>query len=670
MAVEIGGTFTDVMWVDGDGALNTHKTPSTPAEPARAVLEALDEIGAAESTMEGFFHGSTVATNAVLTRRGARAGLLVTKGFRDVLALQRQLRGDVNQLSPRKPEPIIPTALVREVEERIDHHGDVLAPLDEQGLVKAVGELVEAQRIETLAICFLHAYRNAEHEQRALEVLREEFPQLPVIVSSEVLPVFREYERASATAICAYVLKHVQSYLELLENRFAESGTPMLVMQSSGGLLPTSGIMRRPLEMLESGPAAGVTAALTVSRRLDHPNAVTLDVGGTSTDICLITDGRPDQSNERMVDGLPLGIPALNIVNIGAGGGSLGHYDVGGMLQVGPQSAGAQPGPACYGRGGTEPSLTDALVELGWLRAKAFLGGRMTLDEGAATAALATLDRTEEGAVAAAWAIVQIAVSNMARGVAKVSVQRGRDPREHVLYAFGGMGPMIGALVAEELGMNRVVVPIHPGLFSAFGLLLADVTRTYEQTHLAHVEEAAVDGLVDVFERLERQAADEFAGYGYERASLRFDHVLGMRYQGQGFELPVDVDLDLIRERGVEHLETVFRDAHLAAYGTDAPEKVIVVVTARVVAVLVRNGLDGVEITPGPRSTVNGESARVQYRDTQVACAFLPRTGLADGAVVPGPAVIEEPTATTLVPPGWTCTVVEDRALLIQRQEA
>jgi N-methylhydantoinase A len=658
LAIEIGGTFTDVMWLQDGGRLRTHKTPSTPDDPAAAVFTALEEIGLdpAAERLGAFVHGSTVATNAVLTRRGARAGLLVTRGFRDVLALQRQLRANVYDPFPRKPEPVIPGRLTREVAERLDHRGEVLEPLDEDRLLAGVRELVEDHGVESLALCLLHAYRNPVHERRALEVIAGAYPDLPVMASSDVLPVFREYERASATAICAYIVPRVRDYLERLDRRFRAGATPMFIMQSSGGVLPPEGIARRPIELLESGPAAGVTAALAVAERLGDAHAITLDMGGTSTDVCLITGGRAEQSSEREIDGLPLGIPSLDIVNVGAGGGSLGFVDAGGMLQVGPDSAGADPGPACYGRGGERPALTDALVALGWLRPEAFLGGAMPLDAAAAARALGEAPETT------AAAMVRIAVAHIARAVSQVSVQRGRDPRGYAIYAYGGMGPMVAALAAEDLRVGRVVVPVHPGLFSALGLLLADLKRTYEQTRIMALRDGGERAVADAFAGLEAQAAAELAGYGVAPEAIRYDHTLTMRYQGQGFELAVPVERERI---SLPYLVDEFHAAHRAAYGDAVPANVVEVVTLRVEAVAARGG--GV-LDDAPAGAAGEDATRpIVWDGERRDCRFVARSGLGAGAVLDGPAIVEEPTATTLVAPGWRATVADDGSLMLER---
>jgi N-methylhydantoinase A len=416
-------------------------------------------------------------------------------------------------------------------------------------------------------------------------------------------------------------------------------------MQSSGGLLPPEGIARRPLEMLESGPAAGVTAALAVARALDDPDVITLDMGGTSTDVCLITGGRAEQSSGRSLDGLPLGISSLDIVNIGAGGGSLGYVDAGGMLQVGPQSAGAHPGPACYGMGGTAPALTDALVALGWLRPEAFLGGAMTLDADAADRALAALD------AGAADAMIRIAVAHIARAISQVSVQRGRDPRGHAIYAFGGMGPVLGALVAEELRIDRVVVPVHAGLFSALGLLLADLRRTYEQTELIALR-GGRERLEQGFRRLERQAVGEFAGYGYPGDAIRFTRTVAMRYEGQGFELTVPF---------ADDLEGAFHDAHRTAYGTAVPAKPIEVVTLRLEAAIPRvNAPD----TSMPVTAAKPVRDSVEWQGARRECVFAPRGSVTE---LDGLAVIEADTTTAVVPPAWRATASPDGSLVLQR---
>jgi N-methylhydantoinase A len=671
MAVEVGGTFTDLIWLDAAGQVRAHKVPSVPSDPAVGVIAGLEEaLGADLPQLAALFHGSTVATNAVLERKGCRAGLLTTRGFGDVLIIQRQLRDNVYAVVSQKPAPIVPLSLTGEVTERITVNGEIQRPLDEAELMTVVDRLVAEQGIEALAISFLHAYRNPVHEQRARELIAARYPDLPVILSSDVLPTFREYERASTTAIAAYLSPKIGGYLAHLERYLADRdiAAPLFVMQSSGGILPSSGIRARPVEMLNSGPAAGVIAAIRIAERLNDPNLITLDMGGTSTDVCLVRDGAAEVSSERMLDGLPVGMPTVDIANVGAGGGSIAWIDRGGMLQVGPQSAGARPGPACYGHGGELPTATDAVLKLGWIRPHRFLGGRMTLHPDRSDAALCSVATLLAQSVdSLAQAIVDIGVAHINRAVRLVSVQRGHDPRGYALYAYGGMGPMVGALVAEELRIDRVVVPPYPGLFSALGLLVADLERTYRQTSFAPLTPETAANVGQVFARLRADAEAEFAGYGHAPDRIELETQLEMRYRGQGFELVVPVDLSRLETDGARYLIDAFHDVHRARYGSRAPVDAIEVVTYRLVARVPggRAALD--HLSGNPSATPDIETATVTYRGQSLACEFLWRESLPPGHTGAGLAIIEEPTATTLIPPGWRYTLAASSTLILER---
>ncbi len=664
MAIEVGGTFTDLIWTDGEGGVRTHKVPSTPDDPARGVIAGLEEaLGGRVEAVASLFHGSTVATNAVIERRGCRAALLTTRGFRDLLAIQRQLRPNVYAIACLKPEPLIPLERIAEVPERIGADGRIVEPLDEAAAAEAIDRLVETQQPQAIAVCLLHAYRNPEHEQRLATLIRARHPALPVILSSAVLPTFREYERASTTAMAAYLAPLVGRYLGQIESRLESAGSRLFVMQSSGGILPAAGLSERGVEMLNSGPAAGVIAATRTAARLGDADLLTLDIGGTSADVCLVVGGEPKVRAESEIDGLPVGMPTVDISNVGAGGGSIAWIDRGGMLQVGPQSAGAQPGPACYGRGGEAPTVTDALVALGWIRPDQFLGGRMTLDSEAAGRALASLaEPLGSGPEETAEAIVAIATANVSRGVRLVSVQRGHDPKRHALYAYGGMGPMIAALVADDLKIGRIVVPPNPGLFSATGLLVSELKRVYRETAFAALDEAAVAGVEATFERMQNAAAAEFADYGIAADSLQFQWILEMRYVGQGFELQVEIDPARLDAGGRGYLEQAFRAVHEAVYGEAPAGEALEIVTFRLVAGKPRESsvLDrfAAAADAGPE-IVRPEIVRgvVRYRGAPRDCAFLRRASLPEGFEIAGCAVIEEPTSTTFVPPGWTARI-------------
>lgn len=671
MAIEVGGTFTDLIWIE-DGVVRSHKVPSTPQDASAGVINGLNEALSADlTTLKELFHGSTVATNAVIERKGCKAALMTTAGFRDVLALQRQLRPNVYAIACRKPTPLVPLNLAVEAVERIDHAGAVVEPLDEAALIATVDRLVEQEQPEALAVCLLHAYRSPAHENRVRDIIAARHPDLPVVLSAEVLPTFREYERASTTAMAAYLVPLVGRYLERLE-RHLTTGAPacnLFVMQSSGGVLPSRVSRARGVEMLNSGPAAGVIGAVRMAEVIGDRDVITLDVGGTSSDICLISGGAPGMTTETEVDGLPVGLPGIDIANVGAGGGSLGWIDAGGMLQVGPRSAGARPGPACYGHGGTVPALTDALVELGWIRPQRFLGGRMTLHPERASAALQELGASTKAAPQAmAQAMVDIGVAHVSRGIRLVSVQRGHDPKDHAIYAFGGMGPMIGALAAEELKVRRVVVPPYPGLFSALGLLVADLKRVYRETNLIPVTENVARDVGAAFARMRDKAVAEFAEFGRRADEIVFQHELEMRFTGQGFELVSLLDLERLARDGRAYVLDLFKAAHAARYGTAAASGKVEIVTLQLTST-VPTGRGAMQLLTAPPAAreagPDAERGAIHYRGSVTDCRFFWRADLSPGATVAGPAIIEEPTATTLVPPGWSAVVDASGALIL-----
>lgn len=666
MAVEVGGTFTDLIWIEG-GEVRSHKVPSTPSDASVGVVDGLEAALADDlGQVSELFHGSTVATNAVIERKGCRAAFVTTEGFRDLLLLQRQLRPNVYAIACRKPEPLIPLSRSVEVRERLDAAGEVVAPLDEAAFVETLDRLVTREKPEALAICLLHAYRDGAHERRLRAIAAERYPDLPVVLSSEVLPTFREYERASTTAMAAYLVPLVGRYLARLEAYLSRKApkSDLFVMQSSGGVLPSSGSRDRGVDMLNSGPAAGVIGAVRVSELVGERDVITLDIGGTSSDICLIAGGAPGVTSETEVDGLPVGLPSIDIANIGAGGGSLGWIDPGGMLQVGPRSAGARPGPACYGHGATVPAITDALVELGWIRPHRFLGGRMTLQREAATRALESLGQV---AATTAQAMIDIATAHIGQGIRLVSVQRGHDPKDYALFGYGGMGPMISALTAEDLKIGRVVIPPYPGLFSALGLLVSDLRRIYRETSFMPVGDGIGAQLLSSFARLRERAVAEFAGFGHAADAVVFEHALEMRYQGQGFELLAEIDPARLSGEGRGYLEEAFQEAHRARYGAVSRDPVEVV-TLRLVASVPADKATLHELTRGPKADAEPEieTGTIAFRNAATPCSFAWRASLPAGFVLRGAAVIEEPTATTLVPPGWSATVHPTGALILK----
>lgn len=670
LAVEVGGTFTDVVWIDGSGTLRTQKVPSTPQDPSEGVIEGIrHSVGPGTAPLQTFLHGSTVATNTVLERKGSLTGFVTTRGFGDVLETQRQLRQNVYAVVSHKPQPLISPGHVIEVGERTAADGSVVAPLDEAGVVEDIRRLVQDHGVHTVGVCLLHSYKNPVHERRIRELVIHELRDVTVILSSDVLPTFREYERASSTAMCAYVAKVVDAYIHRLE-RYLEPRAPLaplFIMQSSGGVLPSSGVRRRPIEMLNSGPAAGVIGAVRIAGQAGYSNVITFDMGGTSTDVCLVVDGEPALTSDRHVDGLPVAVPSLDITNVGAGGGSIGWVDPGGMLRTGPRSAGADPGPACYGRGGEEATLTDAVVHLGWIRGEHFLGGNMPLQEQRSAEALTMLARPlGVSTTDMAQSIVDIAVNHNSNAVRVVSTQRGYDPQQYALCGYGGMGPLVAALVAEQMRIDRVLVPPHPGLFSAVGLLLADLERTYQRTVFLPIDEGTVPLLLGHFESLQAVAVEEFEPYGH--TPLSSQAWLEMRYVGQGFELLVPFDVESLQSGGHRALISLFHDAHRHRYGTSAPSDAIEIVNCRLVVRVPNDGDVLARLwradTLAPPEPDMGD---VWLQGKRRRCQFARRSSLAAGYQEEGLMVIEEPTATTLVPPGWRVTVGDVGVLTLDK---
>ncbi|WP_339949727.1 hydantoinase/oxoprolinase family protein [uncultured Albimonas sp.] len=662
IGVEIGGTFTDLVMAAPDGALTTGKTPSTPAAPEEAVLRVLDEAGADLAAAARLTHGSTVATNALLTQRGAKAGLLTTAGFRDVAIMGRADRDhDIFDMRFRHPTPPIRRAMIREVPERIAADGAILAPLDLEAAWTEAQALIAAGA-EGLAICLLHSWRNPAHEQALAALIRARAPHIPLSVSHEVSPEFREYERTLTTTLNAFVGPVVERYVGRLDAGLKARGRRgvLQIMQSNGGAMPASMAGANAVRMLLSGPAAGMRAAMWFAERNGLRDVITLDMGGTSTDVALAPGLTPAVSAEMKIDGLPVRVAALDMATIGAGGGSIVSVDPGGFLAVGPDSAGAEPGPACYGRGGTRPTVTDAQVIAGVLRPARFFGGRMELRDDLARQALAALGMGP--AEATADMALGIVNGAMAGAVRLVSTARGVDPQGFALVAYGGGGPLHAACVAEELGMRRVLVPWSPGLASAFGLLIADIALDAAQTDLRPLDDATLNaGRVAELTARARRIAQEG---GLDPDACEIELGVDIRYAGQAFELtvrtpPAPMDAAALR--------AAFEALHRQRYGYARADLAAESTGWRIA---VRRPSTGLVRPPLP----SGEGPEAERREATIAGArlttlFLARETLAPGAAVEGPAVLEEPSSTTLVPPGWRALCLPTGDLLLERAE-
>jgi N-methylhydantoinase A len=666
IGVDVGGTFTDFILMDeNDGAVRFYKVPSTPSDPSQAIenglRQLLDLAGVAGSQVAYLGHGTTVATNIVIERRGAKTGLLTTKGFRDVLELGRQDRPSIYDYRLRKPPPLVPRDRRMEVTERIGPEGTALIPLDAASLEEAVVALRE-HAVEAVAICFLHSYLAPEHEEAARAAVERLMPGVYVSVSSRILPEFREFERMSTTVVNAFTGPRMGRYLEEFRRRVRELGIPAepYTIHSNGGLMSVETARECPVRTCVSGPAAGVVGAAAIGTLAGLPDLITFDVGGTSTDVSLIHEGRPLFTGNRLVAGYPVKTPMIDIHVIGAGGGSIAAVDEAGALKVGPRSAGASPGPVAYGQGGTEATITDANLCLGRLDPDAFLGGRMSVDLEAARRVIADKVAAPLGLTpeAAAHGIIQIANANMSRAIRAVSVERGYAISDFALAAFGGAGPLHAAEVAVECGIPRVLIPIEPGTVCARGMLHTDLSSDYVRSCFGDADPASWGAVLEQLAALGREG-DAWLGREGIAPALRSERrILDARYRGQNFE--VKVDCTGLGAGDFDELVKRFHAAHDREYGYFIPDRDIEFVSCRLQAV-------GEVPKPPAREHRGGTSvsgARIGERPVYIdakhgwqTATVYQREKLPVGETLTGPAIVNEMSATTVVLPGQRLTV-------------
>jgi N-methylhydantoinase A len=672
LAVDIGGTFTDLVAVDARGRVVRAKTDTTPGCLERGVLTALTRSGVPAAGVAAFIHGTTVVINAVTERSGVRTALVTTRGFRDVLEIGRANRPDLYNLAYRKPVPFVPRHLRFEVGERMSYRGEVIEPVSDADLA-GLGDRLAAAGTQAVAVCLLHAWVNPAHEERVAAALAERLPGVPVLASHQVSRQWREYERSSTTVLSAYVQPVVSSYLGSLEGALRSAGVrgPLHVMRSNGGVCSFGQAARAPIGLLESGPVAGVTAAAELGRRLGARHVLALDIGGTTAKTAAVRDGQVRVDSLHHIGrtptsaGYPVQAPTVEIVEIGAGGGSVAWADDAGGLHVGPRSAGAEPGPACYRRGGTEPTLTDANLAAGRIDPGYFLGGTMALDTGAAQRALATLGaRLGTDAAGAARGVIRYAVAQMSHALRLVTLRRGYDPRDFAFVAYGGAGPLHAALLARELGITRTIIPPGPGHFSAFGMLAGPLRADAVRTVVGRLGET---DLAAVLARAQRAALDELGPAVGPGAAAEISRYAELRYTGQEhtleIQLPDGSDLDpgwLARVR--DRFEQRCLEAY--AFRLDVP---LEVVSVRVSAVAPRPEVpwtgDDTEAAAGP----SGSSRRVDF-DTHGGVMEVPVIGRAELGSTLGPCVVEEPAATTLVLPGQGVRRDETGNLVIEER--
>ena len=667
IGVDVGGTFTDAVAFDTtDGSLRWAKVPSTPDEPALGVLDAVVALAGDLGAIERFVHGITIGTNAIIERNGADVWVVTTKGFRDTLEIQRTERRELYDIRTLKPPSFVPRLQVVEADERMRYDASVLRALD-PAECERIAETLGSAGAESIAVCFLHSFANDAHERAMRVALASAAPGAYVCTSSDVLPEIREYERFCTTVLNAYIGPLMSRYLEGLESRLASRGfaRTIFLMTSNGGVTSAERARRLPVQTVLSGPAGGVAASVELGRRLGVGNLITCDMGGTSTDVCLVEGLRAPLTTEQMIAGYPNRTPQVEIVTIGAGGGSIAWLDGAETLAVGPRSAGADPGPAAYGRGGTEPTVTDANLVLGRLGSETKLASTLALDGGLARA---SLDRLAAGfggieAHALADGIVRIAIARMVSAIKEISIAKGYDPRDFVLLAYGGAGPMHGALIASELDIDHVVVPPSPGNFSAFGCLVSDLRITRTRTLLVETRRGEWAIVADAFAGLERESRAELERDGVGAADIVFRRELGMRYVGQSWELVVPIACDVDSMRGAE---LAFHAAHAKRYGhgADAPAEMV---TVRVTAAA--RTTKPVLRSPAHDGADDGARTRpVFFSGAWSDTAVLARSALAAGAAVEGPALVEEMGSVTVMPPGWRLEIGAIGELHLRRE--
>jgi N-methylhydantoinase A len=677
VGVDIGGTFTDLVFLGDDGTIHTRKVSSSVDNYARAIIAGISEVfqatGLGGAAVAEVLHGTTVASNAILEHKGARTGLITTRGFRDILEIRNLRMPRLYDLAWQKPPPLVERYLRAVVDERVNVHGAIERPLVRADAEQAVDRLL-AQGVEAIAVCLLNSFANPAHELLLKDVITRRAPGLPCCISYEVLPEIKEYERTSTTVINTYVMPVVAHYLETLRRELDHTSVtaPLLLMQSNGGLTTAEAAARMPMHIIESGPAAGVIGSQALARVLGVPNIITFDMGGTTAKASLVEAGEVTRSLEYQVGGgIMLGsrlltgagymlkVPAIDLAEVGAGGGSVVWIDPGGSLQVGPHSAGASPGPLCYDLGGSQPTITDANVILGYINPAYLVGGTLSLNAARAHHVFEEVIATPLGLslAHAAYGAHQIAASNMMRAIKAVSTERGRDPRDYTLFAFGGNGPIFAAGLAEALHMRRIIVPPSPGLFSAFGLLYADVEHHYSRTFRCLLRQLDLDELNAAWERMVVEAATQLTADGFTASQQCIRRTANMHYQGQTFELAVPVPDGPLTAQTITILAEAFGQEHERTYGHRAgPEEPVELVTIQVVG----QGLpERPRIPEKLRLALPVEARRMPVRQAY----FGLQTGWLDTPVLQradlttpqqGPCIIEEYDATCVVPPGVT----------------
>lgn len=671
---DIGGTFTDIIILH-ENRIDFLKIPSTPQAPEHAasqgILKITTQVSQQLSKIEYISHATTLATNALISNQGlAKIGLITTRGFRDLIEIGRQIRPDPYNFFTNKPRALIPRYLRKEVTERVTSDGVIHIPLNEEEVHRAVHELLQ-EHVEAIAVCTLFSFLNPTHENQIAQIIHAEYPNIPVSLSHQVLPEFREYERSSTVLINTLLLNLTNRYLHSFEAHLSTSGFqgPLLIMQSNGRTMTSQMAREKPVYIIESGPAAGAIAAAYLGQHIEEPNLVSLDMGGTTAKVCLVENGQPTVTTDfevggelatgriRRGSGWPIKAPMIDLIEIGAGGGSVAWIDAGGALKVGPQSAGADPGPACYPHGGEVPTVTDACVALGIINPTYFLGGNMIINSEAAITAIRThiADPLGLETIQAANGILDVAISNMQRALRIVTLERGRDPRDLILLAFGGAGPMVAGRLAADLHFKQAIVPETPGLFSAYGLLVADIGHDYVLSILQNTNEISLGMLNDKYNKLQQQGLADLQREGFPVTRQRVLRSADLRFEGQSYEIEVRLPGQTITTSDLDAIEQAFLAEHARRYGFSPTQEVIELVNIRVSVIGSTPKIPlrtQTKHTRDPMSAFKGQ--REVFFPTLESYSPTPifdRYRLYYGNIVQGPAIIEQQDSTIVIHP-------------------
>ena len=696
IGVDIGGTFTDATLINSNtGEIFTSKVLTTPSDPSVGFINAVEKILKSEKIqpelLEYVVHATTVATNAIIEGKIAKTAFITTEGFRDMLEIARQIRPSLYDLQFKKPKPLIPRQLCYEVTERMNSKGEIIKPLDSKSINKIIDLLIE-NKVDAVAICLLHSYRNPEHEIQLKRAIQLRIPKLMISSSSEVVPEFREYLRASTTVINSSISPIINKYITSISKKLSiyKINAELLVMQSNGGVYSAAAAIASPVHMVESGPAAGVVASSVLGKFLGYKNIISFDMGGTTAKAALIKDGKPSVTKDYSVgnfaqtgmgafggsSGYPIRTPVIDLVEIGAGGGSIAWVDSGGALRVGPQSAGADPGPACYGLGGTQPTITDANLILGKLDPNYFANGEIILDIDLAEKSIldSCAKQLDLSVLQVANAIVEIANNAMVNALRLVSVQKGHDPREFILVGFGGAGPAHVANLADEVGIEKVIIPKGPGTASALGLLVTDVRMDLSKTLMVRADTMDLSEVKEGFDSLEVEGRrlHSYNDNVDQKTDLFFERILEMRYWGQSFELSVQAPDKKIDQNWLTELLELFHLAHESSYGFRVDKDPVEIVNLRLTAVrkisipktqkLKNNHIKNPLVIKGERSVYFNEEHQ------KITTPIYDRSKFLGGLIFNGPAIIEEPDSTSIIPPNWQVEVDFYGNLILQKK--